>query len=107
MERHASRALRALLALVLVTPGLALGAVHPRVLAAYLVLGAALLALVAWRRDYLRDIRLDLPLLALVALAGYTAIQLVPLPAGLVRLLSPEAHAIRAASVAPLGLPAP
>ncbi|MBW2535662.1 MAG: O-antigen ligase family protein, partial [Deltaproteobacteria bacterium] len=100
-------AIQGSLALLLVTPGLAMGAVHPPVLAIYVALAAATLALLAFDGSYHRQCRVDLPLALFLVLTAFTALQLLPLPAGLVRLLSPNAHAIRAAAVAPLGLGAP
>ncbi|HUT76542.1 MAG TPA: lipid A core--O-antigen ligase, partial [Polyangia bacterium] len=95
------------LGLTLAWPVLALGAVHATVLAASLVLAAALLAVLAAGGHRIPSPRLDLPSALLLVLAGFTALQLVPLPAGVVELLSPAAHEVRARAFEPLGLAAP
>lgn len=98
---------KALLAMTMACPALALGAVHPPVLAASLVPAAALLALLAGGGRRLPAPRLDLPSGLLLVLIGFTALQLVPLPAGLVELISPTAHEVRSRALAPLGTDAP
>lgn len=78
----------ALLAVVLI------GGVHPsvQVLLSSLALVACLLVVRARGRRGLRLVPLLLP--ALVAI-GWTAVQLVPLPAGMVRIVSPAAFELR------------
>jgi tetratricopeptide (TPR) repeat protein len=95
------------LGLVLAGPVLALGAVHPPVLAASLVPAAALFVLLALGGRRLPAPRFDLPAVLLLALAGFTALQLVPLPAGLVEIVSPAAHEVRSRALMPLGLAGP
>jgi len=95
---------RGLLALAVVTPGLALGAVHPLVLAAYVGLAAILLVLLALGGRRSPGPRLDLASILLLGMAVYTGLQLVPLPSGLVELISPTAHAVRSRALAPLGI---
>jgi tetratricopeptide (TPR) repeat protein len=95
------------LGLTLAFPALALGAVHAPVLAVSLVLAAGLLAVLAAAGRALPAPRLDLPSGLLLVLIGFTGLQLVPLPAGLVELLSPAAHEVRARAFEPLGLGAP
>jgi tetratricopeptide (TPR) repeat protein len=95
------------LGLTLAFPALALGAVHAPVLAASLVSAAALFAVLFAGGRRIPAPRLDLPSALLLILIGFTALQLVPLPAALVELLSPAAHEVRARAGLPLGLPAP
>ncbi|MDD5306521.1 MAG: tetratricopeptide repeat protein [Deltaproteobacteria bacterium] len=107
MARNKLEAFQVLLAAVLVLPVLALGAVHAQVLAVLLVAGAALTAgMVVWRKE-LGHVRLDLPLALFLTLAAFTLLQIAPLPAFLVRILSPESYDVRRAALAPLGLPPP
>jgi len=96
-----------LLAAAVVAPGLLLGAVHPPVLAAFAALGGLLLANLALDRREAAHLRWDLGGALLLGLAAFTALQLVPLPAGLVEVVSPNAHAVRARAVAALGGAAP
>jgi len=98
---------KVLLALAIVAPGLALGAVHPVVLAAFTALGGAMLANLALDAREAAHLRLDLVGALLLGLAAFTGLQLVPLPAGFVELVSPNAYEIRARAVEALGQAAP
>jgi tetratricopeptide (TPR) repeat protein len=102
-----TRISKALLAIAVVAPALALGAVHPIALALFTALAGAMLANVALDRREAAHVRLDLVGALLLGLALFTALQLVPLPAGLVRVVSPNAYEIRAGAVAALGRAAP
>ncbi len=95
------------LGLILIGPGLALGAVHAPVLAASLVPAALLFALLAAGGDRIPMPRWDLPAVLLLVLTAFTALQLVPLPAGLVEIVSPAAHEVRSRALEPLGVAAP
>ncbi|MFO8073396.1 MAG: tetratricopeptide repeat protein [Polyangia bacterium] len=95
--------IQGLLVLVLATPALALGAVHAPVLAVYVVLAAGLLAYLGLDRRTVGSVRLDLPGGLILLMIGFTALQLVPLPAGLVELISPAAHEVRSRALEPLG----
>jgi tetratricopeptide (TPR) repeat protein len=93
-----------LLAIAVVAPGLALGAVHPQALAALTGLAAALLIALAFGAgDDEHRIDFDFVTALLVGLAAFTALQLVPLPAGLVAIVSPNAHEIRSRALVALG----
>ncbi|MBW2276958.1 MAG: hypothetical protein JRF63_05660 [Deltaproteobacteria bacterium] len=98
---------RALLGLVVIAPGLALGAVHAPVLAVFLALGAVIFGYLTLRPQGLSRTRFDLPSILLIGLALFTAFQLLPLPSGIVELISPNAYEIRARAMEPLGLQAP
>jgi len=98
---------RALLGAAVIAPGLALGAVHAQVLAVFLAVGAVIFGYLSLRPEGLSRTRFDLPSLLLIGLALFTALQLVPLPSGLVELISPNAYEIRARAVEPLGLEPP
>lgn len=96
------------LALALVAAPLAIGGVHAPTriaLAALTLVGLALTVLGQQRRP--RSMHLGLAGLALSALLVWTFIQWVPLPAGLVALLSPGSAAARVDAAAALGIPAP
>ncbi len=95
-----------LLALVLVTPSLLLGAVHEGVLAGYLVIATALLVVVAVDKQFARP-RLDVPSVIFIVLILFTTLQLIPFPSGVVSLLSPSAYEIRTRALEPLGLSPP
>ena len=105
MSRHL--ACRIALALAVVTPGLALGAVHAAVLAAYVGLAAVMLVLNGLGSRRAGGSPPDLAAALLLGMIAFTALQLIPLPAGLVELLSPAAHEVRARALAPLGAAAP
>ncbi len=94
---------KGLMALVVVTPCLALGVVHSFVLGVYLVLAAALLFLLAVDRKGRSLARLDLPGAILLAMVLFTAFQLLPLPSGIVELISPSAFEVRVGALIPLG----
>lgn len=94
------------LALVIVTPSLALGAVHPPVLAFYLLLAALLFVLLLTRPNASAP-PLDLVSILFLGLIAVTIIQLLPLPAFVVRLLAPAVYDIRSRAAAPLGPPVP
>lgn len=98
---------KALLALAIVGPALALGAVHPVVLAAFTALGGVLLANLALDGREAAHLRFDLVGALLLGLAAFTGLQLLPLPAGVVELVSPNAYEIRAGAVEALGRTAP
>lgn len=99
--------MQGLLALALIAPALALGAVHPPVLAAVLAVAAGLFFLIAFDGRYRSTVQVDLAGALLLGLAVFTALQMIPLPAGLVELISPSAHEIRAGAMRPLGVDAP
>lgn len=93
---RAAQLCRALAAVVLVGAPLAGGSSRPPLTLIVAALGGvALAAALADARD--RDERLELnPLAALLLLLGaVTLLQLVPLPAGLVRMLDPEGQRVR------------
>lgn len=96
------RTVQVLMALTLIAPALCLGAVHSSVLAAAGLLGAGLLCAVLIH-PRLRTPRLDLVSLVLVGLAGFTALQLLPLPSGLVSFINPAVHELRSRALRPLG----
>jgi len=99
--------IKGLLAVSVIGPALALGAVHAPVLAACGILGAGLLAYLAADRSMLSSARMDLAGYLFLGLAVFTGLQMIPLPSGVVELLSPAAHELRAGAVRPLGLEAP
>jgi predicted Zn-dependent protease len=98
---------KALLAVAIAAPALALGAVHPIVLAVFTALAGVMLANLALDRREAGHLRLDLVGALLLGLAAFTGLQLVPLPAGLVELVSPNAYEIRVRAVEALGRAAP
>lgn len=100
-------AMKGLLAAAVVLPGLALGAVHPPVLAGCLIIAAGLFLYLAVDRRGRSTVRVDLASALLMGLAVFTAIQMVPLPSGLVELISPQAFEIRSGAMRPLGEPIP
>jgi tetratricopeptide (TPR) repeat protein len=106
-QLKSNRLNRVVLGLAVATPGLALGAVHAEVLACYLVLAAAMLALLARRPKGLSRVRLDLAGALLIGLIVYTAFQLLPLPSLLVELVSPGAHELRSRALEPLAMDPP
>ena len=93
---------KGLMALAVVTPCLALGAVHSFVLGVYLVLAAALLFLLAVDQHGRSLARLDLPGALLLGMVLFTAFQLLPLPSGMVELISPGAYEVRVGALIPL-----
>ncbi|NVJ08854.1 O-antigen ligase family protein [Myxococcus sp. AM001] len=107
-SRSASRftlfAEAALVALVVVCP-LALGGAAGWLLGPLVLLSgaAAVLAAVGAKRQG-QSLRVPLLAVPLAAGAGLCAVQLVPLPDGVLRLLSPEAAALREFALVPLGL---
>ena len=101
-DRPARAATFALCALVAIAP-LWLGGArwdHQVQLAAF---SALVLALTGWAHLGVR-MRFPWPLWAPALVAGFTLLQLVPLPPGLLGLLSPEAAELRAYSLVDLGL---
>lgn len=107
-ERHEQRLSLGLLALTVGGSALALGAVHAPVLLAALVLswasaGFAVRQSLA-RRD---DVLVPLWSVVLLALAGFTALQAVPLPASLVAAVSPSAADTWSRALLPFGEPGP
>lgn len=98
--------LKILLVVILVTPSLALGAVHPTVTGVYGLLASILGAAVLFSKE-LRRPPLDIPGVVLLGLTLFTAFQLTPLPAGLVEIISPATFEIRARALRPLEGPAP
>lgn len=95
---------RGLSGLAVVGPALALGGVHPVVLAAWTVLVGALVWRIAWRsRD---DLVRPWPAWVLLGLAGWTALAALPIP-GLRGLLAPSIEAWVEAAVAPAGVEPP
>ncbi|GEL69082.1 hypothetical protein MVI01_08660 [Myxococcus virescens] len=107
-SRSASRftlfAEAALAALVVVCP-LALGGAAGWLLGPLVLLSgaAAVLAAIGAKRQG-QSLRVPLLAVPLAMGAGLCAVQLVPLPAGVLRLLSPEAAALREFALVPLGL---
>ncbi|WIG95096.1 O-antigen ligase family protein [Myxococcus sp. SDU36] len=107
-SRSASRftlfAEAALVALVVVCP-LALGGAAGWLLVPLVLLSgaAAVLAAIGAKRQG-QSLRVPLLAVPLAAGAGLCAVQLVPLPDGVLRLLSPEAAALREFALVPLGL---
>lgn len=107
MNDNNKKIAKALLGLTVIAPGLALGAVHAPVLAVFVALAAVIFGYLALRPRGLSRVRFDLPSVLLLGLALFTAFQLLPLPSGLVELISPSAHEIRARALVPLGLDPP
>jgi len=106
--RSPGSASRALFALAVAGSAFALGALHTPVLCA----AAALMATAAFFGWYSAEpFRSRLPATILVvtgvALTGFTALQALPLPAGLIRLLSPATAEVWAGALAPLREPGP
>jgi hypothetical protein len=97
-----------MLVLIVVGSVLAIGTVHPLplvVLASLCVLG---LGLALWeRRGELHAYPLLAPAMVLGALALYTALQLVPLPIGLLETIAPANADVWTRVALPLGEPAP
>lgn len=106
--REAERPVLALFALTVVGSALALGAVHAPVLLAALVLSWVAAAL-AVRQSLARRDEVLVPVwtLTLLALALFTALQAVPLPASLVAALSPSAADTWSRALLPFGEPGP
>jgi tetratricopeptide (TPR) repeat protein len=98
---------KALLGLVVITPGLALGAVHAPVLAFYLALAAIIFVYLAVRPRGLSRARLDVPSAMMIGLILFTAYQLIPWSSAMVELISPNAHEVRSRALEPLGMGAP
>jgi Tfp pilus assembly protein PilF len=96
----------ALIALVLVTPALLLGAVHEPVLAFYLFAASVMFGLLA-ADSRQSKVPLDLGGALFAGLALFTLFQLIPLPTGLVELISPAVHEVRTRALKPLGMAAP
>jgi tetratricopeptide (TPR) repeat protein len=92
---------RVLIGILIITPALALGAVHPAVLGLYMVPTAALFILLTNKR--LGRPRLDLPSVVLIGMTLATILQLVPLPSGLAQFLAPEIYEVRFRALGPLG----
>lgn len=99
--------IKALMAFVIIFPGLALGAVHPVVLAVFLIPSAVLLAYLSLLDRKSEGLTGDIPSIILLILIGFTAFQLIPLPAQIVAIISPVAHGLRAEALSPLNLEAP
>ncbi len=93
---------RGLLATLIVGPVMALGAVHADVLAAFMLVGAVFLiyTMVQTRRE---GFELDLPGVFFLGLLAITVVQIIPLPAPLVELISPYAYEVRSRALLPLG----
>ena len=101
-------ALEALVATVVLGSVLAVGAVHPPVMAVLGGLCTVAGALALWlRMKRRRAFPLLWPAVTLLALAGYTALQLVPLPLGLLRAVAPSNADIWARSLLPFAEPGP
>ncbi len=102
------RAGRWLLALALVLAPLAIGSLHTYTTAILAAVASGAAVLVHWRVEP-RTPRVVASTLVLVAMAltAYTALQAVPLPAAVVRLLAPETADVWARSLSPLREPGP
>jgi tetratricopeptide (TPR) repeat protein len=97
---------KGLLALTLLVPSLCLGAVHPPFLA-----GAAFCGVLTFfavlRHPRLAAPRFDFISTVLLGLAALTALQIVPLPSGVVEVLNPAVYEVRSRALRPLGGPSP
>ncbi len=100
-QRHKAL-VQGLLVLTILTPALALGAVHQVVLALYLIPAAALLVLLIVNESNGRP-RIDLPGAIFLGLILFTLVQLIPLPASFVELISPGIYDVRSRSLRMLG----
>lgn len=98
-----TRVTQTVLCMAIALPALMLGAVHSQTLGIMLFLSGVLYLLLG--RD--KPIELDFVGWTFLGLIALTALQLVPLPAQLVRILSPESHEIRQSAVAVAGGDAP
>ncbi len=97
-------ALVALLVVIVVGSVLAVGTVHPPVLAALAALSTLAMALALWLR--LRRPRSRIlvgPAVVFALLAGYTMLQLVPLPLGWLKVIAPANADVWARCLEPLG----
>jgi hypothetical protein len=91
-------------ALVVATP-LAIGTVHPATrTSAFVLSAAALLAVVAERREAGRRVQITVPMLVLALVCAGTALQLVPLPWSWLAALSPRAAYFLSQTVGPGGV---
>lgn len=109
MIRHSDRVLAGLLATLLLWAPLPFGGVTPWAAASLAVLCLSALALAAASVDRLADLRPAVaPAAALAAVALLGAVQSLPLPEGVVRLLSPEHARLHreAAEIAGAAIPA-
>ncbi|MCP4679768.1 MAG: tetratricopeptide repeat protein [Deltaproteobacteria bacterium] len=101
MARGRELVMQGLLSLLIIAPALALGAVHPSVLAAFLIPAAALfIYLLVTPR--IGAIRLDLPGALFLGLILFTLFQLIPLPVSLVKLLSEATYEVRSGALRPM-----
>jgi hypothetical protein len=90
MDRFARRCVPALLGVLVIAAPQAGGAVYrwTTVITAFVVIAMAAVALA--RASVRENARLDLTCAILIAVAAWTAFQLLPLPAGVVRVLAPR-----------------
>ncbi len=86
------RSWRTALGLVIVALPLALGGAHVAVNAALAVVLCGTLAALVWRRGNLLQVPITLPLIMLGLALAWTLVQLVPLPLGVIAVVSPKAH---------------
>ncbi len=101
MARGRELVMQGLLSLMIIAPTLALGAVHPPVLAVFLIPVAALfIYLIITPR--IGSVRLDLPGAIFLGLILFTLFQLVPLPASLVKLVSETTYDVRSSALRPM-----
>ena len=105
--RRAPKATELALAVIVVASVLAVGSVHLPVLVAVAALCALAAALVWTTHPERPPGARSLPLIVLVALSLYTALQAVPLPARWVGQLAPEAANVWRRSLLPFGGDAP
>ncbi|HEY3354968.1 MAG TPA: hypothetical protein VGQ83_17070, partial [Polyangia bacterium] len=113
MGRHGSTSIAkvtshaGLLALVAGAP-LAIGCVHPpAILAAGAVAALAFAAMLLRRRETERQVRVPALGWVLLAVTAFTALQCVPLPASLLKLIAPANHRLFVDTLGDLGLYGP
>jgi tetratricopeptide (TPR) repeat protein len=97
---------KAMLACFVGTPVLAFGAVHPPVLSAYISFAALPFVFLLVSPSY-RPPRLDILGVMFIVLILFTLLQIVPLPAGLVKWLAPAVFHVRSRAFVPMDLPPP
>lgn len=104
-EARRSRAALLLLSASIIGSALAIGAVHPRSLAAVVALAAAALALLVVGAHRAGE-GLRVPFLArlFAGLAAFTSLQAIPIPASLLARLAPGNADVWARALSPLGL---